>query len=129
MTVPCCGSCTNERIAALVAMIIARREAIALSSSREVPSDASQAASAHILPQHAQGLREQSAISLAGAQIAVGSHQSFLCSSYVHLVSLCCRCRATRETRRGTLPSTVSDSTQCLERQSGTPLHLDNSTD
>jgi hypothetical protein len=58
----------------MVAMIIARREAIALPSSREVPWDALQAASSHILPQHAQALREQSAISLADAQIAVGSH-------------------------------------------------------
>jgi hypothetical protein len=98
--VPRCGSCTKARMAAQVATIIARGEVVALSSLQEVPQGASHAASVQILPQHAQALPGQCAVSLADAQIAVGLHSSFLCSSYVHLLSLRCRSRASRGTAR-----------------------------
>ena len=68
------GSCTNSGTTAQVATFIAWREAITVPSSPEVLQGASRAASAHILPQHGQGLPVQRAASLADAQLAVGSH-------------------------------------------------------
>ena len=70
---PRCGSSTHAGTAA-VATFIAQREAVTVPSSPKILQAASRTASAHILPQHAQGLPVQRAASLADAQLAVGSH-------------------------------------------------------
>lgn len=61
-----------------------------------VPQVASPAACAHILPQHARGLPEQSVVALADVPIAACLRWSVFYSSYVHLAWLRCRCRASR---------------------------------
>src|SRR5215217_5304720 len=66
--------------------------------SRAVWPVASPAVCVHISPQHGRGLRERYEVALAAMQIAACLGCSSLYSSYVHLASLCCICRAKRYT-------------------------------
>jgi len=62
------------RLAAHLATIIARRQAVALASSREALLGLKQVASARSLPWYAQARNEQYAVSLADTQCTVVSH-------------------------------------------------------